>query len=113
MTDVDELPLDASFFDLGLTSLRLSEIKQGLEARLGCGINANVLFNRPTVAQLMTHLTDDVLADLFAAGAELGDGRLGDGQLGDALPADGMKGGPAGTAPQQLWDSVLDGLYRA
>lgn len=121
MTDVDELPLDASFFDLGLTSLRLSEIKQGLEARLGCGINANVLFNRPTVAQLMAHLTDDVLADLFTAGAELGDGQL---VSTNTHPADGTKTGTAstktgtdgtktGTATEQLWDSVLDGLYRA
>lgn len=110
MTDVDELPLDASFFDMGLTSLRLSEIKQGLEARLGCGINANVLFNRPTVAQLMAHLTDDVLADLFTAGTELGNDQPGNGQPGDTHPGDGTK---ASTAPEQLWDSVLDGLYRA
>lgn len=57
MTDAEELPLDAGFFDLGLTSLRLSEIKRALEAALDREIDATVLFARPTAGQLIDHLS--------------------------------------------------------
>lgn len=67
MTGDDELPMDGSLFDLGLTSLRLTEVKQRLDTLLGRTISANSLFNRPTVAALMTHLTDEVLPELFGA----------------------------------------------
>jgi acyl carrier protein len=65
MSEDDELPLDGSFFDLGLTSLTLSDLKQRLEGLLGCEINANILFNSPTVTRLVEHLTTVALADLF------------------------------------------------
>lgn len=42
MSDHDELPLTESHFDLGLTSLRVTEIKQRLEGRLGCAIDTAV-----------------------------------------------------------------------
>ncbi len=58
MPEDEELRLDASYFDLGLTSLRLTEIRQRLEDALDIGIDATVLFNRPTVGDLVTHLTD-------------------------------------------------------
>jgi acyl carrier protein len=61
----DDLPTEESFFDLGLTSLRLVELKQRLEGLLGRDISANALFNRPTVTQLLDHLTGQVLTDLF------------------------------------------------
>lgn len=57
MTEAEELPLDAGFFDLGLTSLRLSEIKRALEVALECEIDATVLFARPTAGQLIDHLS--------------------------------------------------------
>ncbi|MGW2776532.1 acyl carrier protein [Streptomyces olivaceoviridis] len=38
MTSRDEFPLDIGFFDLGLTSLRLSEVKLALEQKLECAI---------------------------------------------------------------------------
>ena len=65
MAEDEELPVDASFFDMGFTSLRIAEIKERLEALLGCGISANVLFNSPTLERLIEHLTDGVLAYLF------------------------------------------------
>ena len=65
MTDAEELPLDGSYFDLGFTSLRITEIKDRLENLLGCDISANVLFNRPTVGHLLDHLADDVLREVF------------------------------------------------
>jgi acyl carrier protein len=65
MDDDEDLPLDESFFDLGFTSLRVTEIKQRLEDLLGCAISTNVLFNSPTVDQLMEHLTGGALGALF------------------------------------------------
>jgi acyl carrier protein len=58
ITDDEELGLATSYFDLGLTSLRLTEIKQRLETALDIGIDATVLFNQPTIDDLVTHLTD-------------------------------------------------------
>ncbi|MEV7422214.1 MULTISPECIES: acyl carrier protein [unclassified Streptomyces] len=58
MTDEEELPLEAGFFDLGLTSLKMSEVKTILEQKLECEIPTTVLFRRPTPEQLIDHLTD-------------------------------------------------------
>ena len=60
MTEADDLPVSSGFFDLGLTSLRLLEIRQWLENRLGFDIDSTVLFNRPTIEQLVDHLVDVV-----------------------------------------------------
>lgn len=65
MDDDEELPLESPFFELGLTSLRLTEIKERLETLLGGEVDTNALFNSPTVAQLLHHLTSDVLPELF------------------------------------------------
>lgn len=65
MTDDEEFPLSESFFDMGFTSLRITEAKQRLEESLGCSISSTVLFNNPTVEQLVAYMTSDVLADLF------------------------------------------------
>jgi hypothetical protein len=65
MAEDEDLPSDASFFDMGFTSLRIAEIKERLEALLDCGISANVLFNSPTLERLLEHLTGGVLAYLF------------------------------------------------
>lgn len=65
MADDEPLPLDESYFDLGFTSLRISEIKDRLEGLLGCEISTNTLFNSPTIAQLLAHLTDEAMPWLF------------------------------------------------
>ncbi len=65
MDDDEDLPLTESYFDLGFTSLRITEIKQRLEDLLACEISTNLLFNTPTVERLMEHLTGDALAGLF------------------------------------------------
>lgn len=57
MTDEDELPHDHSYFDLGLTSLGITDLKQRLEGLLGCEIDTTVLFNSPTIDSLLIHLT--------------------------------------------------------
>ncbi|MEW2621474.1 acyl carrier protein [Streptomyces sp. NPDC048106] len=60
MDDSEDLPVDISYFDLGLTSLRLTEIRQSLEQLLDLSINVSVLFNEPTVSHLVDHLTQAV-----------------------------------------------------
>ncbi len=56
MTPQDEFPLDAGFLDLGMTSLRLSEVKLSLEKKLECEISTAALFGHPTAGQLIDHL---------------------------------------------------------
>lgn len=66
MPDDEELPVDESFFELGLTSLGLQDVRQRLETALGCRLTSTDLFNNPTVLQLVEHLATVALADLFA-----------------------------------------------
>jgi acyl carrier protein len=65
MTDHEDLPFDMSYFELGFTSLRITEIKERLETQLGRRISTNVLFNSPTMERLISYLVDELLADLF------------------------------------------------
>ncbi len=69
MEEGEELPLDKAFFDLGLTSLRITDIKRRLESALDCEISANALFNRPTVRDLVAYLMTDVLVEVFPTAA--------------------------------------------
>lgn len=62
----EPLAVDAAYFELGLTSLRITEAKKRLERLLGVSISSNVLFNRPTVAQLTAYLADEALPEVFA-----------------------------------------------
>jgi len=56
MTEDDDLPFDQSYFDLGLTSLGITDLKQRIEELLDCVIDTNVLFNSPTVERLLEYL---------------------------------------------------------
>ncbi|MFF1636016.1 acyl carrier protein [Leifsonia sp. NPDC058248] len=67
MPEDEELPLEDSFFELGMTSLLLTSVKQRLEGRLGRGISSTAMFNQPTVERLLDYLVTDVLADIFHA----------------------------------------------
>ncbi|ALO98995.1 hypothetical protein SHL15_8018 [Streptomyces hygroscopicus subsp. limoneus] len=66
MEDDEYLAPDSVFFELGLTSLQLSEIKYTLDKVLGCEIEVAQLFNRPTVEQLVSYLSEHVIAEAFA-----------------------------------------------
>lgn len=88
--DEEELPLSESYFELGFTSLRITEVKERLEERLGCRLSTTLLFNSPTVAQLLDHLVTEVFPEVFGAGP--------------AATRD------AGAQPQ--WSGVLDDLFR-
>lgn len=67
MGEEEDFPYDGNFFDLGLTSLRVVELKQRLEALLDCEISTNVLFNSPNLERLLDHMVTDVLPGLFDA----------------------------------------------
>jgi acyl carrier protein len=67
MTDDEDLPFDISYFELGLTSLRIIDIRERLETQLGRRISTNVLFNSPTVERLISYLASEVLAELFGS----------------------------------------------
>ncbi|MFC0003926.1 acyl carrier protein [Micromonospora siamensis] len=97
MTDDEELPHDVSYFDLGMTSLLITEVKSRLERLLGRTINANVLFNQPTVGRLLDHLAEDLLADVLAPAP--------------SAPAPARAAAPPDD--RALVDDVLRDLYRA
>jgi acyl carrier protein len=67
MADDEDLPFDMNYFELGFTSLGITEIKERLETQLGRRISTNALFNSPTMERLIAYLADEVLADLFGS----------------------------------------------
>ncbi|KAK1185602.1 acyl carrier protein [Streptomyces sp. NBS 14/10] len=60
-----ETGADVSFFDLGMTSLRLTELRQRLTRMLDRRIEIEALFEHPTSQGLTDHLADTVLSDVF------------------------------------------------
>ncbi|MFK4267783.1 acyl carrier protein [Streptomyces milbemycinicus] len=60
-----EMGADVSFFDLGMTSLRLTELRQRLTRMLDRRIEIEALFEHPTSQGLTDHLADTVLPDVF------------------------------------------------
>jgi acyl carrier protein len=64
----EPLPMDTPYFELGFTSLRLVETGKRLEQLLGVTISSNVLFSRPTLAQLTAYLADEVLPAAIPSG---------------------------------------------
>ncbi|UVS82004.1 Erythronolide synthase, modules 1 and 2 [Actinokineospora sp. UTMC 2448] len=96
MDETETLPLDKAFFELGLTSLRITDIKRRLEAALDCEISANALFNRPTVRELVAYLMSDVLVEVFPAAAS------------HSAAASGVS-----ASDKALVDDLLQDLYRA
>jgi acyl carrier protein len=59
----EALPMDRSYFDLGMTSLTLMTAKQRIEAALGLAIDATELFDHPTVEHLIAHLGKSLGSD--------------------------------------------------
>lgn len=60
MDDDEDLPLESSYLEMGLTSLRLMDIRHLLEERFGLQIDTAALFNRPTIEQLVDYLVERV-----------------------------------------------------
>ncbi|NEQ47701.1 MAG: SDR family NAD(P)-dependent oxidoreductase [Leptolyngbya sp. SIOISBB] len=63
----EELDRQAGFFDLGLDSLTAMELKNSLQASLGCSLPATVAFDYPTVDRLLDYLAEQLTAPLQAA----------------------------------------------
>ncbi|MBT3040609.1 MAG: acyl carrier protein [Candidatus Thiodiazotropha sp. (ex Ctena orbiculata)] len=61
----EELPFDQNYFELGLTSLQIEQLKQEFEADFDVAITPTVFFNNPTLQGLVTHLRDHVLNGFF------------------------------------------------
>jgi acyl carrier protein len=97
MTTDEELSLDTGFFDLGLTSLRITETKRRLEDLLDCSISANALFNRPTIRQVISYLMDELLVEVFPREA--------------TVPS--LSPASAGLTDRALVDDVLGDLFRS
>jgi acyl carrier protein len=92
MSGDEELPLDDNYFDLGLTSMRAAELKQRLEAELGCDLDTSVLFASATVRQVVDYLADVVLPRA------------------EEVPKENGAGGSDG-ARRRLVDDMLRDLY--
>lgn len=100
MPATEHLPLDESVFGLGVTSLGAVDLKERLEARLDCAIDADVLFNHPTVGHLVDYLAEGTLRELFTGTAAA---------TGAAEPV-ASPGRPAGAreaAAKELMDDLL------
>ncbi|MEU3343436.1 acyl carrier protein [Streptomyces sp. NPDC006700] len=96
MSEGEEVPLDQNYFDLGLTSLRVTEIKQRLEAQLGCAIDTAVLFAVPTLARLVEYLQNEILPTL----------------TGESTASEGRGAGTVPPARKALITDLLNDLYR-
>jgi len=59
--DDEEFPRRTGFFDIGMTSLRLTEVRQRLTRLLGGRLRDETLFEHATVDSLLDHLVDVVL----------------------------------------------------
>ena len=66
MAEQDDVPLDANYFELGMSSLRVIGVKDRLQEEIGGGIDTSMFFNRPTVRQVVDYLISEPLSDLFA-----------------------------------------------
>jgi cytochrome P450/acyl carrier protein len=65
MDESDELAPDANYFDLGISSLQVTGIKQDLETALGCEIQPGELFGRPSITQIVEHISGRCLPEMF------------------------------------------------
>ena len=58
-----ELDWQTGFFDLGLDSLTALELKNSLQASLGCVLPSTLTFDYPTVAELLDYLATQIGSD--------------------------------------------------
>lgn len=97
MSATDYLPKDQSVFGLGLTSLGAVELKERLEEQLDCAVDADVLFNHPTVENLVDYLVEYPLRDLLAVTETCGGRAMDD----------------SAAVPKALVDDLLKKFYQA
>ncbi len=56
MDDNDEMPMDISIFELGVSSLSAQKLMQQIEDDLGFRIDTTELYNNPTISKLSGHV---------------------------------------------------------
>ncbi|MGW6056103.1 type I polyketide synthase [Streptomyces sp. NPDC055189] len=61
LDSADELGPDQGFFEIGMTSITVLEMRIRLERRFGCGLPATLAFEHPTSAAVVRHLATEVL----------------------------------------------------
>jgi myxalamid-type polyketide synthase MxaB len=66
LTRPEEIELRQSLFDLGIDSLMAVELKNHLESNLGQPIRSTVLFDYPSLAELVDYLVQEVLPIEFS-----------------------------------------------
>ncbi|NEO13005.1 MULTISPECIES: type I polyketide synthase [unclassified Moorena] len=59
--DPERIDTEAGFFDIGIDSLILTELRNRLQSILGCPLSATVLFNYANIDDLVNYLAQDVL----------------------------------------------------
>lgn len=109
IAETDELPFDESYFELGLTSLGATEIKQRLEARLGRPFDSAILFGNPTINHLLNYLRTGVLADFFVSKPGMRDTSTPPDRA--AAPASAPSN-ERRSPPQDLVNDILRDLYQ-
>ena len=59
----ESISLEAGFFDLGMDSLTSVELRNKLQTSLTCSLPTTLVFDYPTVAELVDYLAKDLLVD--------------------------------------------------
>jgi acyl carrier protein len=108
MSESEPLPLDESYFSLGLTSLGAMEIQQRLEAMLGCRIDSANLYNNPTVGHLVSYLRTEAIPQFFAGAPA--SRAVSAARQDDAIKAPASAG--ENRSPVQMLNELLDDLYQ-
>ncbi|HEY0639328.1 MAG TPA: type I polyketide synthase, partial [Pseudonocardiaceae bacterium] len=94
---------DRAFYELGLTSLDLARVHEGLRRRLGHEVPRTTLFEHPTVDRLAAHLAEHPPAPQRAAAPS--------GPAGHAVAIIGMAGRfPGAPDLDAFWANVLGGV---
>ncbi|MGH3940585.1 MAG: acyl carrier protein [Pseudonocardiaceae bacterium] len=110
MDEKDTLPFDESYFELGLTSLGATEVKQCLERSLGRPFDSASLFNNPTIGHLLNYLRTEVLAEFFVRESGVCDTSVPSDR--DAVPTSETFEAQR-SSPQDLVNDMLRELYQA
>ncbi|GHC53183.1 non-ribosomal peptide synthetase [Streptomyces flavofungini] len=93
---VDQLDDDSGFHDLGLDSIRLTQLAHRLAERLGTPLQPTVLYDHPSVRRLIDHLVADAAVPVPDTGAG---GRTAAGERGaERAPAPAAEPVPQPTA---------------